>query len=111
MLMFKEAPVVFGSKFKDIVVLGGAHPDEYYSFSNTIHNEFGGKFNCSIYGTEPGFCQANGTCADYYDDMKTLVIQIDAVKYSLPPKAISYEIEEEGKKKCRIGVVYHSAFT
>ena len=40
--MGEPAPVVLGSKFRDLLVLGGAHPDEYYAFANTIHNQFDG---------------------------------------------------------------------
>ena len=53
--MWEPAPVVFGSKFRDAMVLGAAHPDEYYAFANAVMNEHEA-FNCSVYGTEPGYC-------------------------------------------------------
>lgn len=88
--MLKSAPVVFGSKFKDVLVLGGAHADEYYAFVNGIQNKFNGKFNCSVLGSEPGICKANGTCSEYLPNMKTLVITIDRVAYSIPPESMAY---------------------
>ena len=61
--MWHSSPVVFASKSRDVMMLGGAHSDEYFAFANEIEKEFGNKFNCTYYGTGPGFCQADGECA------------------------------------------------
>ena len=113
--MWHSAPAVLGSEFRDVLVLGGAHPDEYYAFANEIENRFAGQFNCSGYSngtmSEPGFCQAEGECAQYLPNLEFLVIKIDKTEYSIPPAAMTYELQDGGGLKCRIGVVFHSAFT